>query len=271
VTKCEQCGATIDPMAMACPYCHLTTPAGVVASQRGQADAQAHAQWAAAVEFQKRQATQMQIMSAANQAILFSIGGMVLCCTPLGIVGVVQSMRARSMATAQKLEIPGRATIGLVLAICSCVLSVGLIIAAAINSSHDTDRANARIAELDKLIGTKSANATLDRAVACELAEQTALRDGWDGHQGGALEKIDCPGALTQNANTAQLEDFGFNWSTTRYKTFACFKHGAKWYVEELSDASCDTETTASASSSASTPAPTTSAPPHKSTGKHTH
>ena len=270
MTKCEQCGATIDPMATACPYCHLTTPAGVVASQRGQAAAQAHAQWAAAVEFQKRQATQMQIMSAANQAIWFSIGGLALCCTPLGIVGVVQAMRARSMATAQKLEIPGRATIGLVLAICSCLLSVGIITAAGISSSHDTDRANTRIAELDKLIGTKAASATLDRAVACELAEQTALRDGWDGHPGGGLEKIDCPGVLTQNPNAAQLEDFGFNWSTTRYKTFACFKHGAKWYVEELSDASCEIEA-ASSASSASTPAPTTSAPPHKSSGRHTH
>ena len=270
MNKCEQCGATIDPMAMACPYCHLTTAAGVIASQRGQAAAQAHAQWSAAVDFQKRQATETQILSAANQAIWMSIGGMILCCTPLGIVGVVQAVRARSMATAQKLEIPGRATIGLVLGICSCLLSVGIITAAAISSSHDTDRANARIAELDKQIGTKAANATLDRAVACDLAEQTALRDGWDGHPGGSLEKIDCPGAFSQNATAAQLDDFGFNWTSTRYKTFACFKHGAKWYVEELSDAACDLEAVGSASSSASTPAPTTSAPPHKSSGKHT-
>jgi hypothetical protein len=153
-------------------------------------------------------------------------------------------------------------------------LSVGVYIAATISSNHDDERANARIAELDKQIGTKSASATLDRATACALAEQGALRDGWDGNPGHSLEQFDCPGAFTQNANAAELDDFSFTWSTTRFKTFVCFKHGAKWYVEELSDSACDVDTSngqAAASSSATTPTPSSSAHPHKSTPKHTH
>jgi uncharacterized OB-fold protein len=29
--KCAQCGAMIDPLLHACPYCQFTTPTGVVA------------------------------------------------------------------------------------------------------------------------------------------------------------------------------------------------------------------------------------------------
>lgn len=239
--NCERCGAIIDPTALACPYCHLTTPAGVLAQQNQASADRAREQWVQAVSYQKDQATAMQINSAATQSVWLSVAGIFLCgCFPLGVVGVVQAMRAKAMAQAQKMEPPPRAQIGFILGIISCVFSVGVIIAALISSSNDQKRADARVVEIDKQLGTKPNDATIDRATACLMAEEAAIKTGFDNNAGYVLKNYDCPGRLLPSADTAQLEDFHFDYSTTHYKVNVCFKHGAKWFVENLSEDPCD-------------------------------
>jgi hypothetical protein len=239
--NCERCGAVVDGAALACPYCHLTTPAGVLAQRNQEAADRARAQWVQAVDFQKQRAIEMQIASTATQSVWLSAAGMLVCgCFPLGIVGIIQAMRAKSMAAAQKMAPPPRAQIGFILGIVSVLVSSGICVAAFISSSHDQARANARIADIDKQVGNKASNATLDRGTACLLAEEAALKTGFDGNEGYSLEKFDCPGRLVPAGDTAQLEDFAFMWSSTNYKVNVCFKHGAKWFVETLSEDACD-------------------------------
>jgi hypothetical protein len=270
VNKCEQCGASVDPAALACPYCHLQTRAGAVAAQNQAAADRARQQWVQAVAYQKEQATAMQVMSTATQSIWLSIGGMLLCgCFPLGVVGIVQALRAKAMAEAQKLEVPQRAKIGLYLGILSCVVSVVVIIAAGVSSSNDQKRADARIAELDKQIGSKASGATIDRATACAMAEEATLKTGFDNNAGYQMDKFDCPGRFLPSGDSAQLEDFSFNWNSTNYKVFVCFKHGGKWFVENLSEDPCDVVAGADDGGSHATTAATSTTAPTNSSSQH--
>ncbi len=212
----------------------------------------------------------MQIMSTATQSIWLSVGGMFLCgCFPLGVVGIVQALRAKAMAEAQKMEVPQRAKIGLYLGILSCVVSVVVIVAAAISSSNDQKRADARIAELDKQIGSKADSATLDRATACAMAEEAALKTGFDSNLGYSLEGFDCPGRLIPTSDTAQLEDFAFKCNSTNYKVNVCFKHGAKWFVENLSEDPCELVAGADDGGSHVTTAATSTSAPTNSASQH--
>lgn len=208
----------------------------------------------------------MQIQATATQSVWLSVLGMVVCgCFPLGIVGIVQALRAKSMAAEQKMEAPPRAQIGLILGIISCVFSVGVIIAAEVSSSRDQSHADARTAEIDKQVGTKASNAMLDHATACLLAEEAALKNGFENNPGSSFEKFDCPGRLLPTGDTAQLEDFAFTYSSTNYKVNVCFKRGTKWFVESLSEDPCDVTAAAgdagAAAATTSTAASTSTAP----------
>ena len=269
--NCERCGAIIDPTALACPYCHLTTPAGVLAQQNQAAADRARQQWVQAVSYQKDQATAMQINSAATQSVWLSVAGIFLCgCFPLGVVGIVQAMRANAMAAAQKIEAPPRAKIGLILGIISCAFSVCVIIAALVSSSNDQKRADARVAEIDKQLGDKASSTALDRGTACLMAEEAAIKTGFDNNAGYTLKNFDCPGRLLPSADTAQLEDLHFDYGETHYKVNVCFKHGAKWFVENLSEDPCDFGGVgADAGSAPAATAASTSTAPSQHRSKH--
>jgi hypothetical protein len=223
-----------------CPYCKVTTAAGAAAQQRHEHEARARAGWAAAAEHQQAVAANVRMNATAAQALGWSVGGLVLCCLPLGVVGIVQGVRARSMAASLRAPVPGKATIGLVLGILSSVMSVGGFTFAMIQSSHDQERTDARLAVLDRETAAKESAPVLDHATACALGEAYALRNGFDGHPGYALKEFDCVGKLTTGNDVAELQDLRFKWSTsTKYEASVCLKRGAKWYVGEVRKGRC--------------------------------
>ncbi|MEO7113166.1 MAG: hypothetical protein ABI183_22195, partial [Polyangiaceae bacterium] len=186
------------------------------------------------------------------------------------VVGIVQGMRARSVAAAQKLEIPGRATLGIWLGALSCAMSVALVVFSMIRANNRDAQAAARIAELDKQMGNKVTSANIDHTTACGLAEQTALRSGYKSEAGRELEGFDCPGRLTQSGATAQLEDFAFHSSSGSSKVFVCLKKGDKWYASELREDACGTVDGDDASA-AVTAEPTSTTPSHHSEPTRSH
>lgn len=227
---------------MACPYCHLVTPAGVAAQQReAQAAeaARAHGQWMAAAQLQTQEVERRRIQGTATQSLIWSIAGVVLCCLPLGVVGIVQGLRARSASLARAFPVPGTAKVGLWLGIASCLTSIGFFTWAAISASNDEARARARAAEIDRLVGARAQSATLESSVACQLAEARTLQSGWDNRRGYTFDRFECPGRLTQTGDVAQLEDFRFHATSEEVRVFVCFKRGARWYVDTLSATSC--------------------------------
>lgn len=237
--KCLQCGALIDPLALACPYCRFTTPAGIAAKQREEHEARVRAQWAEHAQHQHQIAGSRRLDSTATQSLIWSIVGTLLCCLPVGVVGIVMGVRARTMAAQAKVDVPAKATVGLVLGIFSCVSSLAFFTYAMISSSMAKDDADERISAIEKRIGTKSSSAVLDRDTACGLAEIHARQRGWAGNEGYTLEHFECVGKLTTHADEAELEDFRFQHHSVPYQLHACFKRGGTWYVSEMTDGEC--------------------------------
>ncbi len=243
--KCAQCGALIDPLALACPYCRFTTPAGVAAHQRAQEEAQHRAQWEAQAQYSQKASTNQQLQSSSTYALVSSIAGTVLCCAPLGIVGIVFGARARSFAKQLGMAPPARATIGLVLGIVSSVMSVAGITYGIIQSQIDEESAKARAATIEKQLGAAPSAPDLDQSTACALAELHTLESGWDGRRGYSLEGFECLGKVRRNGDLAELDAFRFKPGTDpkkRYDLRVCFKRGAVWYVTDMREGACPLE-----------------------------
>jgi len=240
--KCAQCGALIDPLAHSCQYCRFTTPAGVAARQRAEADAQRRAQWEAHAQYNQQVVTHRQVESSSTHALLWSIAGTVLCCLPLGVVGVVLGVRARSLAGRLGTAPPARATIGMVLGALSCVLSVGMLVLGFVLAEIEKQEAEERIATIEKQLGARPSAPTLDRNTACGLAEIYALRNGWNGRTGPSLQGFECVGKLRHDRDRAELDDFRFRIGSdqkNRYDLHVCFKRGDAWYVREMREGGC--------------------------------
>lgn len=244
-TTCTKCGAVIDPLALSCPYCGLTTPAGVAAHERAKVDAEARAAWHAHAEQLAQALARQAAQKTANSALLWSLAGTVLCCLPLGAVGVVQGLRARAAAGRARVNAPGKAVAGLVLGILSMVMSVSFVTWAVIRDQAESKESKERI---QALLGTTTAGAArpeLEHDVACGLAEIYARREGMKGHRGHTLVAFECHGALLPlGPDKARLDDFRFRPSTgddkPPFEVGVCFKRGAVWYVTKMGDGACD-------------------------------
>src|SRR5262245_15627052 len=107
--NCGNCGAAVPPHAYACPFCQAPTQAAAEAQRmqqealRAQQEAAAGyaaaaAQYAAADEHQQRIVARNQMNALAKQSLVWAGLGTVLCCLPLGVIGIVQGARARSLS-----------------------------------------------------------------------------------------------------------------------------------------------------------------------------
>jgi hypothetical protein len=237
---CERCGAVIDPGALACPYCGAPTAAAAVARQREADEARARAQWNAAEDHRRAVAARGRIEATATQSVIWGVLGAALCCLPLGVIGVVQGVRARGLAAETKQPPPPRAMVGLVLGALSVFTSIGFVVWALVNARGEQQRADARVAELTRQIGSQASAATLDRTTACGLAEIYALKNGWSGAEGHSLHDFECVGKMVPRGDRMELDDFRFrNGTDAASDTFVCFKRGAAWLVDELRHDAC--------------------------------
>jgi hypothetical protein len=243
--RCAHCGAVIDPLALACPFCRTVTAAGVTARQRDEHERRSRAEWQAQAQAQAQYHDQVahnvRVAGAASQSLLWSILGSVLCCAPLGIVGIVMGVRARSLAAQRGLAAPAKAAVGLALGTLSTVGSIGFFVYAIVASQIEEGESKDRIAAIEKQLGSRVSAPTLDRETACGLAEIHALRNGWQGNRGAALSDFDCLGKVTVEKEHASLDRFRFMYRTgnATYDVHVCYQRGGKWYVTELRDGPC--------------------------------
>lgn len=233
--KCAQCGAMIDPLLHECPYCRFTTPTGV-AARTYQAQ---QAQWAAQAQYVQSAAARVRTTSTGGQALLFGILGIVLFCLPLGIVGIVQGFRARGMARALQMPIPGTATVGLVLSILSLFTSIGGVVL--INQSVENDKAEAErhAAAIDARLGKRPLAPVLDHDVACGLVEAHLYREGYGSVSNFNVQGFECVGKLTQTSDRAEIDVVRMKDSTQKYEFRACLRRGERWYVSATTTVAC--------------------------------
>ena len=232
--RCAQCGAMIDPLAHACPYCQFTTPAGVAAHQQRQHQAQ----WAAHATHQQMAAAVARMKSTSMQSLIFGILGMLIFCTPLGIVGIIQGVRARGMSREVNAPVPGTATAGLILSILSIVTSIAGIYLLDKGGREDEAAAKQRAAAIEQRLGARPSAKVLERDVACGLAEAHVLREGHGGKAGYHYSDFQCIGRFESTEDRAEIDVIRAKYvDVVEFR--ACFKRGEKWYVSTTTTLAC--------------------------------
>lgn len=240
--KCEHCGAVLAPNAQACGYCRAPTAVARQAQQQAQYEAQVRAQWSAATAHRERSAEQTRLHSTASYSMWWSIASVLICCTPLSIVGLVQALRAKAMAKRLSTPMPTNAVLGLVLSTLSLLTTCSFYTYAIISSNQDKAAADARSKALDEQSAAGSTNAVLSHPTACALAESYALKNGYGTLRGPTLHEFECVGQITGSGKQADLDAFRFASGEKKLLVHACFAVGAKWYVTSLQETPCATK-----------------------------
>lgn len=236
---CEHCGARLDPNALACSFCKAPTPLATQVRARQEEEARVRAAWQAQSESQKAIAVQRRMESLATHALAWSIVGAFMCCLPVSAIGVVQGLRARNLANQLHMPFSGKARTGLILGILGSITSIVLVTVGFIGAARDQEAADARIAQLETSIGPRAKAPTLEHDVACALAEIHARKSGFETQRGSSLDHFECVGRLSGGASEAQLENFRFTKSTTKFDVNVCFKRGAQWFVQDVQRDAC--------------------------------
>src|SRR5262249_38283430 len=110
--------------------------------------------------------------SKARLALGLAIPGLVLCCGPLGIAGMLLGLQASSMAKRSQVPTPTKAVAATVLGSLSLLLFIG----AMISGIREQRARQARLAETSGALAGTLDKPRLDPKAACLLAETELLR-----------------------------------------------------------------------------------------------
>lgn len=234
---CERCGGQIQLGALSCSFCGAPTAAAArIQEQRLQAAAWSEAQ-AGAQERQRQAFAVAQMNAAASSSLTWSLVGLLFFCLPvLSIVAIVKGFRARTLAGSIRAPAPARAIVGLVVGAFTVLGFFGFWTFAIIESQKDVAEVADRRAKMEKELADKVVLATIEHDTACKLAELHLLTEGFEGSSATYLQGFECIGKWTIAADRGALEDFRFRTGSTSppKRTTVCFKHGLKWYLDEV-------------------------------------
>jgi hypothetical protein len=239
MVTCNRCGAELPLDAWECPYCRTVTAHGFArreaeaAAFRAQAEADRARDHAFASA--QRAEAERSLQRSSRHALLWSLGGFLLCCSPLALIGLVLGFRSRALARRVGLVIPVTATLGIVVAVIQM-----LVFAAAIAFGiHAQMQVDARLEALERELGTRPDQPVLTQPTACALAERFLLQHGYGKHSETAIEHLRCDGALEQTAQSAELGALEFDAGDQKVRAHACFSRGARWSVTAIQEPKC--------------------------------
>jgi hypothetical protein len=165
----------------------------------------------------------------ARQALIWSVAGLVFCCTLLpSVVGLVLSLRARRLAQQSSLVLPTSATLALLLSGLGLLLGVVTLVFGAL----DERRRSERIAAIDTQLGQTHAAGVLSHMTACLLTERRLLSDGYADSR--SLDAFECDGRLEHSGDRARLESVRVELGSNKYALDVCFERAERWRVAEL-------------------------------------
>jgi hypothetical protein len=230
---CERCGADLDDSVAKCPYCGSETPA---AARMAAAQWQAQAYAQATIADRQRQQAIADVAKSSMLAFVLSLLGLLACCTPLGIWSLVVALRAQAAAKLAGIAVPATAILAFILLALHVVCAGGFTVW----YIHDTRVREARIAELQKVIDAHAAEEGLSHSLACALAEQRLLKEGFEDSSGVMIEDFSCDGRVSQDGDHAVLDPIRFHVSSSTAVTAkACLFRGARWSVARVAHGAC--------------------------------
>lgn len=239
MVTCNRCGAELPLDAWECPYCRTLTAHGFArreaeaAAFRAQAEADRARDHAFAMA--QRAEAERSLRRSSRHAFLWSVGGFVLCCSPVALIGLVLGFRSRALARRVGLVIPTTATLGIVLAL----TQIAVFAAAIAFAIYAQSQVNARLEVLERELGNQPEQAVLTQPTACGLAERYLLQNGYDEHSELGIEDLRCDGALEQTASSAELKALEFEAGGKRVRASVCFARGARWSVSAVQARGC--------------------------------
>lgn len=168
-------------------------------------------------------------------ALVLSIGGLVLCCAPVGIIGAFLGFRGIRQAKAVGVGAPATGYLSIVAGVLSVLLTGGVTTAYILDTQKQADR----LSQLRKDFREKRQAATLDQETACAAAEINLLSKGYDGSQLYS-EKVTCNGPLTMmGTSNASLANVKTQFGGKEVTLTACLTKRARWFVVQHLDGEC--------------------------------
>jgi len=257
MVTCNRCGAELPLDAWECPYCRTLTVYGHQRREAEAAAARAHADAVLARDhafaLSQREEAQRSLARSSQHAMLWSLGSLVLCCSPLALVGLVLGFRSRALARRTGLVIPTTATLGIVIGF----LQLALFGAALAFGLYADMQVKERVEQLNRELGQKPEQLVLTQGTACALAERHLLTEGFGKVSAISIEDFRCDGALEQaSGGGAELKTLEFKAGSDKVRASACFSRGARWSVDSIQERGCSETKTPAASAAAAAPSP---------------
>jgi hypothetical protein len=236
MVKCANCGADVEPTAEKCGYCGATTDYGVKLAQQRDYQRQQQQQWQQQQQYQQQQQQRGRASEAtqtdATNALWWSIAGLLVCCFPASVIGLVLSLRSRKLAAKHGLLVPGRSTLALVISGLGLALSaVGMVW-----FTIDQWQLGNRRDELAKVVAKGAGHDTIDQKTACALVELELLESGYQGKSGALIDGFKCTGKLEQSGDLARIDRVRFKADSAQHEHVACLRRGARWDFLDFRD-----------------------------------
>lgn len=244
---CERCGAGLAAESDHCAYCGTVSGAARAALQVEAAQRAEEQVRLGAAQAVLRQTLLSTTEQAASRTLMWGLMSVAFFCLPIpNVLALLSFKRAQGSAREAGLTLPTRAMVGLGCALATFILCIGAWLWLITDVRADYARVAARKAALAQQIATHAARggeARLDRELACTLAEQYVLTNGFGGDTAtSSFRDLDCAGSVRQVGDWAELPDFKLRSSATadlQSVTF-CFKQGVRWFVESARATGCD-------------------------------
>jgi hypothetical protein len=191
------------------------------------------ARFAAQVELDEQDVVRSRsdVDSSATKALVFGLLGVVVCCFPLSIAGILYGLQSKRLAERGGVPLPVTAAIGIGLSVFGLLALLGF----AVWFGHDMMEVNERIDALKAKVAQTDAAPELAQTTACDLAELRILEDGYGGKDAIVIDGFECPGTVVYGrSDRAELTAISFHASSQRITVKVCFEKGARWSVASL-------------------------------------
>jgi hypothetical protein len=165
------------------------------------------------------------VRSKANWALGLSIPGLLLCCGPLGIIGLVFGIQSIGLAKKHGVPTPAAGIVSIVLGSLSVLFMAGVII----NGIVEDRLKDARIAETKGALAGQLEKPRLDPKTACLLVEKELLHGLYE--KNTRVKNVKCPGSFDGDEKRATLRGVEAEIGADPKVLTACFARSTRWFA----------------------------------------
>lgn len=162
--------------------------------------------------------------------MIMSIIAVPLCCAPLGVAGALFGFQAMKLAKERGAPSPGRAVVAVVLGVISLISMVGAGIGFYLDQKHRAERLEAAEAKTKGKLDAE----TLDKSIACALAEKQLLKGIYG--ETTTVDDVKCNGKWETDKSFGTLHGVEANVVGDHKVLNICFARARRWFVVSVAE-----------------------------------